>query len=102
MSESSGEKASALVLIPARNEVATIGRVVAGCRRAGFTVMVIDDGSSDATALLAGQSGANVLSVTGPHHGENGCASHRASPIADIRRMALLSRWRWSASPRRS
>ena len=77
MSESSGEKASALVLIPARNEVATIGRVVAGCRRAGFTVMVIDDGSSDATALLAGQSGANVLSVTGPHHGKT-AALHTA------------------------
>jgi glycosyltransferase involved in cell wall biosynthesis len=58
------------VLIPARNESAAIGRVVRGCRRAGFRVLVIDDGSRDATARLATEAGADVLSLSGPHHGK--------------------------------
>src|SRR5277367_954798 len=68
--DSLGVKTDALVLIPARNEAATIGRVVRGCRRAGFSVRVIDDASSDETALLASQAGAEVLVLKGPHHGK--------------------------------
>jgi glycosyltransferase involved in cell wall biosynthesis len=68
--DSSDTKTTALVLIPARNEAATIGRIVFGCRRAGFSVVVIDDTSSDETALLAAQAGATVLTPTGPHHGK--------------------------------
>jgi glycosyltransferase involved in cell wall biosynthesis len=75
--ESPGAKATALVLIPARNEAAAIGRVVSGCRHAGFSVTVIDDGSSDGTAFLAAQAGADVLLVTGPHHGKT-AALHQA------------------------
>ena len=63
-------KESALVLIPARNEAATIGAVVRGCRQAGFAVTVIDDASTDATASLARQAGAEVLATRGPHHGK--------------------------------
>jgi glycosyltransferase involved in cell wall biosynthesis len=63
-------KAAALVLIPARNEAATIARVVRGCLRAGFAVTVIDDASSDDTAPLARQAGAEVFTVHGPHHGK--------------------------------
>lgn len=58
------------VLIPARNEAATIGHVVRGCIAAGFSVTVIDDASTDATASLAAQAGAEVLEVAGPHHGK--------------------------------
>ena len=52
-------------LIPAYNEQAKIGAVVARC---DFTlidlVLVIDDGSSDATAQVAREKGAEVLSHT--------------------------------------
>jgi glycosyltransferase involved in cell wall biosynthesis len=63
-------RSTALVLIPARNEAATIGQVVRGCRCAGFRVTVIDDASSDATARLAAQAGAEVLTLPGPDHGK--------------------------------
>jgi glycosyltransferase involved in cell wall biosynthesis len=64
-------KESALVFIPARNEAATIGAVVRGCREAGFPfVTVIDDASTDSTPLLARQAGAEVLARRGPHHGK--------------------------------
>jgi len=63
-------KETALVFIPARNEAATIGAVVRGCREAGFAVRVIDDASTDATASLARQTGAEVLRTRGPHHGK--------------------------------
>ena len=69
-------KTNALVLIPARNEAATIGHVVRGCRNAGFAVTVIDDASSDATAQLAAQAGADVLSLPGPHHGKTAALHH--------------------------
>jgi len=66
----SGEKSAALVLIPARNEAVTISEVVRGCRRAGFSVCVIDDGSNDATARLAHEAGAEVITLAGSHHGK--------------------------------
>src|SRR5450432_3056671 len=64
------QESTACVLIPARNEAATIGQVVRGCRRAGFSVTVIDDASSDSTAQLARQAGAEVVALPGPHHGK--------------------------------
>jgi len=69
-------KSTALILIPARNEAATIGQIVRGCRRAGFSVTVIDDASSDATAALAAQAGADVLPLPGPHHGKTAALHH--------------------------
>lgn len=63
-------KETALIFIPARNEAAAIGDVVRGCRAAGFAVVVIDDASTDSTALLARQAGAEVLAHRGPHHGK--------------------------------
>jgi glycosyltransferase involved in cell wall biosynthesis len=74
-----------LILIPARNEAATIGRVVRGCRRAGFAVTVIDDASSDATALLAAQAGAEVLSLPGPHHGKTAALHHALARLPRTR-----------------
>jgi glycosyltransferase involved in cell wall biosynthesis len=51
------------VVIPAYQEAATIGAVVAGCRAAGgvLEVIVVDDGSADATADVARAAGARVL-----------------------------------------
>lgn len=70
MSECSSEKSAALVLVPARNEAAAIGRVVRGCRQAGFRVLVIDDASGDDTAALAAQAGAEVIRLAECQHGK--------------------------------
>lgn len=52
-----------LIVIPARNEAATIGEVLVSLRQQGWThVLVINDGSSDATASEAERAGARVLS----------------------------------------
>jgi glycosyltransferase involved in cell wall biosynthesis len=66
----------ASVLIPARNEAATIVQVVRGCLAAGFSVTVIDDASTDATALLAARAGAEVITLPGPHHGKTAALHH--------------------------
>ena len=53
----------ALVVIPAYNEAATVASVVQGVIVAGHEVVVVDDGSSDATAEVARASGATVVSL---------------------------------------
>jgi glycosyltransferase involved in cell wall biosynthesis len=52
------------VVIPAYNEEGTIGAVVLGVRKnlPEARILVIDDGSSDATAVTARESGAEVIS----------------------------------------
>ena len=50
-----------LVLIPAYNEAAHIAGVVERALQTGYPVLVIDDGSEDATAPLAAEAGARVL-----------------------------------------
>lgn len=64
-----------VVVIPARNEAATIGRVVSQVHRdvAPRSVLVIDDGSTDNTAELARQHGALVVQ-TGNEQGALGSA----------------------------
>jgi glycosyltransferase involved in cell wall biosynthesis len=52
------------VVIPAYNEAATIGGVVA-CARCLGDVIVVDDGSRDDTAMLAREAGAKVLALRG-------------------------------------
>ncbi len=57
----SGSAASAvLVVIPAYNEADLIGPVVTRARR-HLPVLVVDDGSTDATATVAAAAGATVL-----------------------------------------
>jgi glycosyltransferase involved in cell wall biosynthesis len=48
-------------LIPAYNESATIARVVEGARAHVAQVLVVDDGSTDATGGVAAAAGADVL-----------------------------------------
>lgn len=50
------------VVIPAYNEAGAIGAVVASVRAHGFEVVVVDDASVDATAAIAAQCGADVVS----------------------------------------
>ena len=51
----------AAAVIPAFNEAASIAAVVSGVRDAVAHVIVVDDGSSDATAEAARRAGAEVL-----------------------------------------
>src|SRR5262249_48218601 len=65
---------SLLVLIPALNEEAAIGRVVRSVRAVmkNAPILVVDDCSSDATAQIAREAGASVVSL--PRHlGLGGC-----------------------------
>jgi hopene-associated glycosyltransferase HpnB len=48
-------------LIPARDEEATVGRAVRSLTRQGVPVLVVDDGSRDATASAARGAGAEVI-----------------------------------------
>src|SRR5262245_42727883 len=50
------------VVIAAYNEAGVIARVIAEVRRRGYPVVVVDDGSADATAEVAEQAGAAVIS----------------------------------------
>ncbi len=52
-----------LAVVPAFNEAAAIGRVLAGIRAAepGLPVLVVDDGSIDETAAIARAAGAHVV-----------------------------------------
>lgn len=59
---------SLLIIVPAYNEEAAVGRVVEEIRQAlpGVDVLVIDDCSLDQTAAVARRAGAQVLSL--PYH----------------------------------
>ena len=49
------------VIIPAFNAAETLGAVVERIRHAGYEVLVVDDGSQDATAAVAERAGARVV-----------------------------------------
>src|SRR6478672_9380802 len=54
-----------IVIVPALNEERSIGSVIAEIRAADLelNVVVIDDGSTDRTAIVAAQHGAQVLGL---------------------------------------
>jgi glycosyltransferase involved in cell wall biosynthesis len=53
--------ASALVVIPAHDETASVGEVVRRVRAVGYPCVVVDDGSEDDTAEVAERAGAQVV-----------------------------------------
>lgn len=64
------------IVIPARNEEATLGRVLAEVHAVTgasgdfrFEVIVVDNNSSDRTAAIAGEHGAQVVKETAPGKG---------------------------------
>jgi len=61
-------RSSFLVLVPAHNESARIGTVVAAALRS-LPVLVVDDGSTDDTAQVAEAAGATVV-VQSPNQGK--------------------------------
>lgn len=64
----------ASVVMPAKNEAATVATVVSAimARYPDFEVIVVDDGSTDRTAALASEAGAKVVSH--PYSKGNGAA----------------------------
>jgi glycosyltransferase involved in cell wall biosynthesis len=56
-------KSNVLVLVPAFNEQASVGSVIRNLRDHQFNVLLISDGSTDATASIAWASGSKVLEL---------------------------------------
>jgi len=50
-------------VVPAFNESQSIGEVVSALRKAGLPVLVVDDGSSDSTSVMASSAGGEVLKL---------------------------------------
>ncbi len=61
VSESPLPDVDVTAIIPARNEAATVAAVVEECRRYAGRVIVVEGGSSDGTADVASQAGADVV-----------------------------------------
>src|SRR4051794_36131666 len=55
------EPGKLLVVVPAWNEERSVGSVVSDVRALGFDVLVVDDGSRDATSAVARERGAMVV-----------------------------------------
>ncbi len=54
---------SVLVVVPAFNEEISVGSVVREIRKAGFDVLVVNDGSADGTSMKAREAGAIVMDL---------------------------------------
>ncbi len=75
-----------VALVPARDEEDTVGRTVEALRRLPLDeVVVVDDGSSDATSAAALTAGATVLRIRG-HAGKGGAMEGALDrlPAADV------------------
>jgi glycosyltransferase involved in cell wall biosynthesis len=57
------QNSEVLIVVPAYNEAVSIARVISGIHSAGFSCVVIDDGSIDNTAFFAKEAGAAVLTL---------------------------------------
>ena len=60
------------IIIPAYNEVKTIGPIVSELDRRGFRVVVVDDGSRDNTVVAANKAGAELI-VHAKNSGKGRC-----------------------------
>ncbi len=72
------------VVIPARDEQAAIGKVIADIPRWADCIVVADNGSRDATARIAREAGAVVASEPAPGYGGACLAGLAALPAVDV------------------
>lgn len=72
------------LVIPARNEEEAIGKVVASVIDKVDTVVIADNGSTDATAAIATKAGADVVYVKDPGYGRACLAAIDAAGECDI------------------
>ena len=66
----SGAHDDLTVVIPAKNEAYTVGRIVAGCLAHTSDVIVVDGSSVDGTAAAASAAGARVIADSGRGKGQ--------------------------------
>ncbi len=71
-------------IIPALNEEAAIGQVVAAVPRWVDSIVVVDNGSTDATAARAGEAGAAVVRQRERGYGAACLAGMAALPATDV------------------
>ncbi|HXT38190.1 MAG TPA: glycosyltransferase family 2 protein [Chloroflexota bacterium] len=72
-------------VIPARDEEQAIGKVIAALPRDLIErIIVVDNGSTDGTARIARESGAQVVSVARPGYGRACAAGAAAAGRADV------------------
>lgn len=84
-----GENAGRVVVIPAYNEARTIGSVVLQSLRHAERVIVVDDGSTDATAEVARLAGAEVFAHD-RNRGKGAAVKTGLSSLSEGRVVALL------------
>lgn len=74
MTEDNQRTATLSIVLPAKNEAGAVGKTIAGIRRLypDAEVLLVNDGSTDATAELAREAGARV--ITHPYSMGNGAA----------------------------
>lgn len=63
MDRSGDKKMRLLVIIPAYNEAENIGRVIEELKPYGYDYLIVNDGSSDATAALCREKGYHLLDL---------------------------------------
>lgn len=90
------------VVIPARDEATTLPRLLgslAAARPGAHEVIVVDDGSTDATAAVAAAHGATVLTAGEPPAGWVGkpWACHRGAGVATGTHLLFLDADTWLA-----
>ena len=73
-----------VIIIPALNEEAAIGDVVASVRRNVDRVIVVDNGSTDQTAQVASNAGADTVFVGSPGYGRACLAGVAVAGDVDI------------------
>lgn len=96
-----GDHGRVSIVIPARDEAARLPHLLASLPWGTHEVIVVDDDSSDATALRAEAAGARVIASGGPPPGWTGkawaCAQGARAATCDV--LVFLDADTWLADP---